>query len=391
MKKTSLAFALLLALCPLRAPAAPASHTWLVPFDFVDNRIVLRVMLDGKGPYAFVLDTGAGFTTSPQIVAQLGLTPHGSFKIGGTGADRAQASRVRIPSVALGPIRMSDQPFTVVDLDGIRKSSALPAFDGLIGSELFSRYVVRIDYRGRTLTLTDPSAFTYHGNGTIVPIELGGGTPRVEASVDGIDGDFTVDTGDRMDVTFMEPVIAREHLLDRYAPRVETITGWGIGGAVSGYVARAHDLRIAALDVRDPLLRLPTVAGGFFTSHRLTGSIGTGIVNRFAVTFDYSRKRLIFEDPAGLADRDTYDRSGLWLNQADGGFEVASVAAGSPAATAGLQTGDQIVAVDGMPARNVALADVRARLRGLPGTRVLLTVARAGTRNDVALTLSDLL
>jgi carboxyl-terminal processing protease len=81
----------------------------------------------------------------------------------------------------------------------------------------------------------------------------------------------------------------------------------------------------------------------------------------------------------------------LWLNQGDGGFDVASVAQGSPADHAGLQVGDRVVAVDGMPVAEIPLADVRALLRGAPGTQHVLTVAHAGVRSDVALTLEDLI
>jgi hypothetical protein len=386
VKQTWLALALLLAL--LRVPA-PASAAVTIPFQFVDNRVVLALTLDGKGPFSFVLDSGASFTASPQTVAALHLSPHGSFWLGGTGAGQQRASRVRIASVTLGPVTMKDQDFTVVDLDDIHKASALPAFDGLIGSELFARYVVRVDYRARTLTLTDPARFAYSGAGTVVPIVLRDGVPRVAATLDGIAGTFTVDLGDRMDVTFMEPVIERDQLIARYSPRVETITGWGIGGSVPGYVARAQDLQVGALDVKAPLLRLPTVAGGFFTSRWLTGSIGTGVADRFTVTLDYAHKRLIFEDPAP-EQRNAYDRSGLWLNQGSDAFDVAAVAPESPAAAAGLTSGDRVVAVNGVPAGKIMLADVRTWLRAEPGTRVTLTVERDGVRSDLRVTLQDL-
>lgn len=387
MRQTWLALCLALALIVRPVPAPAAAVT--VPFDFVDNRIVVHLKLDGRGPFVFVLDSGAGYSLSLQAVAALGLRTSGSFTIGGTGPERAPASSVRIATVALGPIVMRDQDFTAFDFSGIRASSGLPALDGLIGSELLRRYVVRIDYRDRTLTLTDPADYDYAGSGAVVPLSFGGGTPRVDASLDGIAGTYTVDTGDRMDVTLMEPVIAREHVLDRYAPRVATITGWGIGGAVPGYVARAHEFELGGIEIKDPLLRLPTVAGGFFATHRLTGSIGTGIIDRFTVTFDYSRRRMILEDPLPPG-RDAYDRSGLWLNQGRTAFDVAAVAPQSPAEAAGMTPGERIVAIDGTPVAALSLAKARELLRGDPGTRVVLTLAGPGAPGDVTLTLAEL-
>jgi carboxyl-terminal processing protease len=65
--------------------------------------------------------------------------------------------------------------------------------------------------------------------------------------------------------------------------------------------------------------------------------------------------------------------------------QVAEVAANSPAATAGVQAGDYLVAIDGAPTaelRNVLLgaAASQARLRGASGTRVTVAVLRVGWR-----------
>jgi hypothetical protein len=36
-----------------------------VPFDLVDNHIVISALLNGKGPFRFVLDTGGNDTVTP--------------------------------------------------------------------------------------------------------------------------------------------------------------------------------------------------------------------------------------------------------------------------------------------------------------------------------------
>jgi len=35
-----------------------------IPFDFLHNQIVLRVMLNGQGPFSFILDTGTRGTAA---------------------------------------------------------------------------------------------------------------------------------------------------------------------------------------------------------------------------------------------------------------------------------------------------------------------------------------
>ena len=71
---------------------------------------------------------------------------------------------------------------------------------------------------------------------------------------------------------------------------------------------------------------------------------------------------------------------GLDLQARGGVVTVVAPVAGSPAAAAGLQPGDQLLRVDGRPVAGLLLDDVVARIRGEPGTAVRLTVATAGHR-----------
>ena len=60
---------------------------------------------------------------------------------------------------------------------------------------------------------------------------------------------------------------------------------------------------------------------------------------------------------------------------------------GSPAAKAGLQTGDYVRAIDGKPARDMSVFEGMRLLRGAPGSKVTLTVIRgnAAEPHEVAL------
>jgi S1-C subfamily serine protease len=122
-----------------------------------------------------------------------------------------------------------------------------------------------------------------------------------------------------------------------------------------------------------------------------SGSIGGGLLKRFTVTFDYPHQRIYFAPAARTRERDGYDRSGLWINQAPGGFKIVDVVERSPAALAGLREGDTIVAVDGAHAASLSLGSLRDRLRDAsPGTDVRLTIRRERHALAVALRLRDL-
>ena len=66
---------------------------------------------------------------------------------------------------------------------------------------------------------------------------------------------------------------------------------------------------------------------------------------------------------------------------------IRAVQDGSPAAKAGVQTGDQILAIDGEAMTDHTLGDVVAHLRGSVGAPVTLTVLRAAQGSELALTM----
>ena len=72
---------------------------------------------------------------------------------------------------------------------------------------------------------------------------------------------------------------------------------------------------------------------------------------------------------------------GLQLDMAEGLLRIVAPIPGTPAARAGLQSGDVIVRLDDQPVQGMVLTDAVARMRGQPGTTIELMIRRAG-RDD---------
>jgi C-terminal processing protease CtpA/Prc len=71
---------------------------------------------------------------------------------------------------------------------------------------------------------------------------------------------------------------------------------------------------------------------------------------------------------------------------------VMSVVAGSPAAEGGVRVDDIVTAVDGAPASQMFLVDLRERLKSAtPGTKVRLRLGTGMGTRDVTLTLRELI
>lgn len=73
---------------------------------------------------------------------------------------------------------------------------------------------------------------------------------------------------------------------------------------------------------------------------------------------------------------------GLQTEMAGGLIRVIAPIADSPAARAGLKSGDLIVKLDDQPVSGLSHADAAARMRGQPGTPITLLVRRAGRDED---------
>jgi hypothetical protein len=360
----------------------------VLPFRFINNHVYVDAKLNGR-VFSMLVDTGAANVITPTTAKALGLAAVGAARMKGTGEGSEDAAFTRIASMRLGHVNVRNQLFAVVPLEKFGEVEGVP-FHGIIGYELFKRFTVRIDYQARTLTITDPRVWRHDGRGVAVPIVFNGSAPEVEGSIDGVAGSFDIDTGSRVSVGLNSPFVQRHALRAQFKPSIEAVTGWGVGGATRGTVARARRLMLGRLSVDNVVVDMSLHKHGALSHAAPAGNIGSGVLKRFTVTFDYTGGRIFFEPNARNSAGDPYDRSGIWINAGSSGYRVDGVVTGSPAALAGIEVDDVIVAVDGRPASALALTDLRDLLRdSAPGTIVKLTIRSKGRLTDVQLRLRD--
>jgi C-terminal processing protease CtpA/Prc len=91
------------------------------------------------------------------------------------------------------------------------------------------------------------------------------------------------------------------------------------------------------------------------------------------------------EEPPLKAFPEHYAGVGLELHVEAAGTRVVRVLDGGPAALAGVQVDDVVLAVGGKPTRGMDLAAVVRELRGAPGSRVELEVRSAEGQRTVSL------
>jgi hypothetical protein len=360
-------------------------------FRLINNHIYLPVSLDGKPAENFIFDTGATNTVGAELAKAAGIKTEGSLPGGGFGDNVAAFGLANIAQTEVAGTKLKDQVFMSFDLSSLAKVEGVSC-DGLVGYEIARRAVVKIDYANSKLTIISPEAFHPPENAVKVPFKFNNHIPMVEAEIDGITGEFDVDTGNRGSLAIMRPFAEKNRLKEKYQATTEVVAGYGVGGPARGLLVRPHTLKIGTAVVNAPVGVIELGERGASAATQTAGNLGSGLLKRFTLTLDYPNQVLYLEPNANFSSLDVFDRSGLWvMNDAHGICEVKDVVKDGPAAKAGLQAGDHILAVDGSKLSSAQLADFREKLKQAPGTQIILQIQGKDGQRNVTLTLADLI
>jgi hypothetical protein len=346
------------------------------------TRIFVPVFLNGKGPFAFELDNGGHNILTAETAEAIGLTGAGSFSSTGAGDSVVQAGIARVARIQIGDAVLTDQAVSIREFKpSSNDRTPDPPRAGVLGLELFERFVVAIDARRNTVTLSRFGSNIRPG-GTPIPLVFAEDAPLIEGSYLGHRGDFMLDTGNA-GPTIIEDYWARllglSAALDKGVPRGNIKVSIGAVG-------------VGPFRLRDELVSFygPAERGSEY-SRAVAGVYGEPLLSRFNATYDYSRST-VWLDPLPDVGPLAFNGSGLALDKVDGGaFKVAAVVPGSPADETGIRVDDMIDAINGVPAGTLSRADAAAFMREKAGTTISLYGEFGGVEGQKTLILRDLM
>lgn len=256
------------------------------------SHLCVHVMLNGRGPFRFMLDSGAALNVmTPETAARLGIKVQGRVMVQGTSNTASAGGFAPVARTSLDGLTQTDQTFAVVPI-------GYPGADGLLGFQWLRQAVMRIDWAARKLTFHDPATYAYRGPAQPQPLDFHGNVPRVEARIDGHAGWFNLDTGDFAGVT-VNPAFARTTGLDKiYTTGAEShYAGVGAGGA-QALLTQAKLLEFGGATLRSPQLQLSRQTSDLLSAPGLAGNLGYGVLHRFDIVLDYPGRRIYFEPNA---------------------------------------------------------------------------------------------
>jgi predicted aspartyl protease len=211
------------------------------------GRVIVPVMVNGQGPFRFIVDTGANRSTiSPHLVRTLGLTPTVGSTIlvnGITGA--AQTVYVMVDSLQAGDLLIDGSALPVV------WAPVMAGADGILGAAGLSEKSLLIDFQRNRVEITRYVGGLLRSRAVrIHAVSVTHGLIAVDARVGRTRVTAIIDTGAERT---LGNVALRDALKMRESRGMVTLTSvYGATEEVeSGEIARAPPITIDSLHISD--------------------------------------------------------------------------------------------------------------------------------------------
>jgi predicted aspartyl protease len=268
----------------VEAPRNPAP----IRFHQSLNLIFASVMINGKGPYDFAIDTGATQTVvSEKVAVEAGLehvTSTVVFGIGGTG--KVETKLYKVKDLGIGDVKVKNVPVGTFN-DPLITAVA----DGILGTSIFSDYIVGILYPANYLILS--RQHETGSKGEVSPVWFFSNLLLLPLEVNGKRGNFIVDTG--AVTTVLSHAMAAQLGVDENTPGARVNLGIAGVGGFEGIVLKVPNVtlktsknsetfpQVVAIDLK----QISKIIGT-----EISGIVGYDFFSDYKLTLDYRASEL---------------------------------------------------------------------------------------------------
>ena len=363
-----------------------------IPIEIHNNLVVIPVFLNGMLPLKFILDTGVrtAILTQKAFTDILNLPYSRKYTISGPGGVRlVDAYVTNNVSLELPGVTGRGHALLVLAEDYLELRNYLGTdVHGILGYELFSRFIVEIDYNKKILTLMLPEVFKPKRKFQKIPIRIEDTKPYVVSDITLTDGTrimtkLLVDSGASHGLLLEPTSDDRIKVPENY---VSSSIGRGLGGDIVGKVGRIRSMQLGRFKLENVVVRFPD-PNSYFDSLKSSsiprnGAVGGEVLSRFTVIFNFPKEELYLKKTTSLTRGFHFNLSGLNVKakgSALGTFEITDVRSQSAGDKAGIQVGDLIVSINGIAVKDLNLGIINGFFNFAPGKRIRLEVSRQGT------------
>ena len=218
----------------------------------------------------------------------------------GGGNGRQEVSFLRDLEVGLCGKTVTEPVVLVYPL-GFLSKAVKRQVDGIVGIEIFRKYVLVLDYPNHSLEVLEPGAFNYKGSGTVTQVQYEQRLPYLSGSVTPFGGKpipvkLMVDSGgSAFNIDFYHPFEEKYHLIANLRDAANTKATMFTGDRPSTR-GRVQSLRIGELTIDAPEVQVLSESK-VGELKGWDGTLGSGFLKEFKVIFDLPHDRIIFERP----------------------------------------------------------------------------------------------
>lgn len=407
----------------------------VIPFQLINNLIFIPLNINGVD-LTFLLDSGVNETILFSLEnKEINFNDVEKIKFSGLGETKnieGLKSENNLVKIGKNFKDLNHTVFIILD-ESINFSShvGIPVH-GIIGYEFFQNLPVEINFNSKKITVFKEEKNFKKKSKKFkeFPITIEGNKPYITAGVEmtnnRVDSKMLIDLGNS-DAVWLFPKLIKDFVYNR--PNIDDYLGQGFNGDIFGKRSRIHRLYIGDFTFEKPLTAMPDE---YSIQHlKLVpdrkGSIGSDILKRFTVIFNYPQKKIYLKKNRNFNDPFLFNKSGLEI-QHDGvtwerdlvkvetkkntessdeirvydareGFQynfilkpkysVAGCRKDSPCYIAGIRKDDKILSINQRKVGDFTLQKINDLLKDEDGTTVHFEIERGGKVMHFSLVLQD--
>lgn len=375
----------------------------MLKFKLINNLIVIPVKINDSDTLHFILDSGV----QNMLITELGVGDRlqvnyiKEIELSGLGAGQklvAYASPNN--NFDISGIIGHHQDLLILKEDIFHLSSRFGMrIHGIMGYGIFADFVVKINYESKTITFYNKEKYKYRPRkkDVIIPIEIISLKPYIWANLqqnsvsskatDSIQTDTTtipvkllIDTGGGHAIWLD---VSSDERLQIPTKKKEAYLGKGMRGDITGYLGRSAKLNLKNIELKNLTTAFPdstsiaTVKG----QGERNGSLGSEILRRFHVIFDYSKNKMILRPNRNFKAEFNYNMAGIELSTPVPGtaiYLISNIEKDSPVSKLKIRINDQIVSINGTNINKFTIHEIYELFRSKEGRKIELRLRRDG-------------
>ncbi|MFN8288632.1 MAG: aspartyl protease family protein [Chitinophagaceae bacterium] len=320
-----------------------------VPFiQLTGGIIIMQAKLDNfPDTLNFVLDTGSsGISLDSNTAEYLGLKPEPTNKTirgiaGIKNVSFLYNRKLHLPGLTIDSLNFHINDYSI--LTAVYGEQ----IDGIIGYAVLSRYILKLDYDEVTIGFWTRGTTRYPRGGYVLRPAISQLVTQPLRVKDArtINSRFLFDLGAGLCMLYSKDFDEDSSLIDKKRKRYIK-QGEGLGGKLDMEMTVIKEVKIGPYRFRSVPVFIFDDAYNVTSYPDMGGLLGNDIMRRFNVTLNYPKGEIYIMPNKHYNEPFDYSYSGMELYLVNGKIVVGDVAKGSPAETAGLKEGDEVVAIN---------------------------------------------